>query len=136
MASPGRTGSRSLSDILEVMSEVKTFVAHAPSPTARSKPILTVTSGPDAGRVLKLPPATTVTFGRAETCNYSWPDGSLSRVHAVLAQVAGAYVIKDEGSTNGTFVNDRRIETTARASSSGCTSRCASPSSRKKKKRP
>ena len=96
------------------MSEVKTFVAHAPSPTARSKPILTVTSGPDAGRVLKLPPATTVTFGRAETCNYSWPDGSLSRVHAVLAQVAGAYVIKDEGSTNGTFVNDRRIEKTAR----------------------
>lgn len=96
------------------MSEVKTFVARPPSPTARSKPILTVTSGPDAGRVLKLPPATTVTFGRAETCNYSWPDGSLSRVHAVLAQVAGAYVIKDEGSTNGTFVNDRRIEKTAR----------------------
>lgn len=93
--------------------DVKTFV-HIGGPAARSKPVLTVTSGPDTGRVLTIPPATTVTFGRAETCNYSWPDGSLSRVHAVLAQVAGAYVIKDEGSTNGTFVNDRRIEKTSR----------------------
>jgi diguanylate cyclase (GGDEF)-like protein len=94
--------------------DVKTFISHASAPAARSRPVLTVTAGPDTGRVLTLPPATTVTFGRAETCNYSWPDGSLSRVHAVLAQVAGAYVIKDEGSTNGTFVNDRRIEKTSR----------------------
>jgi diguanylate cyclase (GGDEF)-like protein len=94
--------------------QVKTFIAHAPGPTERSRAVLTVATGPDAGRVLPFVRGTTVSFGRAETCTYFWPDGSLSRVHALLAHVAGAYVIKDEGSTNGTFVNDRRVDRTQR----------------------
>jgi diguanylate cyclase (GGDEF)-like protein len=92
----------------------KTFIAHAPGPAERSRAILSVATGPDAGRVLPIARGQTISFGRADTCTYSWPDGSLSRVHAVIAHVAGAYVIKDEGSTNGTFINDRRLDRTAR----------------------
>ena len=96
--------------------DVKTFVVHGAGPTARSKAVLTITSGPDAGRVLAIPKEAPVTFGRAETCTHNWPDGSLSRLHAQVVYVAGAYVIKDEGSTNGTFVNDQRVQKTARLS--------------------
>jgi diguanylate cyclase (GGDEF)-like protein len=94
--------------------DVKTFILQGAGPLERSKAVLTVTSGPDAGRVLGIPRGAPVTFGRAETCTYSWPDGSLSRTHAMVVHVAGAYVIKDEGSTNGTFVNDERVQKTAR----------------------
>jgi two-component system cell cycle response regulator len=37
-------------------------------------------------------------------------DDSVSRRHASLEQVAGAYILTDRGSTNGTYVNDERIE--------------------------
>jgi len=93
---------------------VKTLIAHAAGPAERSRAILTIATGPDAGRILPIVRGQTMTFGRGETCTYSWPDGSLSRTNAVLACVAGAYMIKDEGSTNGTFVNDRRVDRTQR----------------------
>ena len=35
---------------------------------------------------------------------------AISRVHAAIMQVQGSYVIKDNNSTNGTFVNDRRLQ--------------------------
>lgn len=93
---------------------VETFIVHALGPLARSRAVLTVTSGTDAGRVVAISREAPVTFGRAETCTCAWSDGSLSRLHAQVVFVAGQYVVKDEGSTNGTFVNDERVKNTAR----------------------
>jgi len=59
--------------------------------------------------VLSLP-AGVATFGRAPECTYSFDDESLSREHALVMFGAGEYMIKD-GSTNGSFVNDTRINT-------------------------
>lgn len=92
----------------------ETFIVHGPGPLARSRAVFTVTSGADAGRVVAISREAPVTFGRAETCTCAWSDGSLSRVHAQVVYVAGEYVVKDEGSTNGTFVNDERVAHTAR----------------------
>lgn len=91
------------------MSEVKTFVANASGPAKRSRAVLTALSGADAGRVLPLSLTSQVTFGRDEGCTYSFADGSLSRVHAKIVFVAGEYMLKDEGSTNGSFIDDARV---------------------------
>ena len=70
--------------------------------------VFTVQSGLEAGRVLPVPKGAIVTFGRSPDCTYSFEDASLSREHVHVVRVANDYVLKDTGSTNGTFVNDRR----------------------------
>jgi len=51
-----------------------------------------------------------VTVGRAEDCDLSMLDGSLSRRHATLSRGKdGRYALKDLGSSNGTFVNEKRV---------------------------
>jgi two-component system, cell cycle response regulator len=80
----------------------------APQPGGR-RGVLLVQSGLDAGRVLPIPPDAIVTVGRAAECTFAFDDSSLSREHARIFYAAGAYVLKDNGSTNGSFVNDVRI---------------------------
>jgi two-component system cell cycle response regulator len=91
------------------MTEVKTFVGGSTGPAKRTRAVLTALSGSEAGRVLPLSLKSQVTFGRDETCTYSFADGSLSRVHAQVVFVAGEYMLKDEGSTNGSFIDDQRV---------------------------
>ena len=48
--------------------------------------------------------------GRATSCNIHIPDPEISRQHVrIVAQGANLYAVEDLGSTNGTFVNGRRI---------------------------
>lgn len=47
----------------------------------------------------------TVTIGRSPDCDISFDDANVSRRHAEIRVVLGAYVISDLGSTNGTQVN-------------------------------
>jgi len=86
----------------------KTFVAPV-MPADRNRGVLTMTAGPDIGRVISLAPGESPTFGRSEECAQVFNDGGLSRVHARVVWVAGAHLVEDLGSTNGTFVNDQRI---------------------------
>lgn len=51
-----------------------------------------------------------VTVGRSATSDVVLDDGQTSRVHAVLEQFAGAWVVRDVGSRNGTFVNGRAVD--------------------------
>ena len=52
----------------------------------------------------------TVTVGRADDCDLSVMDGSLSRQHASVSRGKdGRYGVKDLGSTNGSFVNDQKV---------------------------
>lgn len=53
---------------------------------------------------------TVLTFGRDSHSDISLDDPMASRNHAVLRQLGGnKYFLTDMGSTNGTFLNDRRI---------------------------
>ena len=51
----------------------------------------------------------TLEIGRAETCQVRLDDLYASLHHARLSSRDGAWLIEDLGSTNGTYVNDRRL---------------------------
>ena len=48
-------------------------------------------------------------IGRAESCQVRLEDRYASLHHARLTSRDGAWLIEDLGSTNGTYVNDRRV---------------------------
>lgn len=75
----------------------------------RTRPLLTVLTGPEKGAVFSF---TTVeaTIGRSEDAEISIPDLGLSRIHAKISRKPGGYYLEDVGSTNGTFVDDVRID--------------------------
>ena len=50
-----------------------------------------------------------VVIGRAEKCHVVLDDTYVSQVHARIFARNGAYVLEDLGSTNGTYLNQRRI---------------------------
>ncbi|MBL9026127.1 MAG: GGDEF domain-containing protein [Myxococcales bacterium] len=75
----------------------------------RRNGIFTIASGLDTGKVLRLPAGEMVVLGRAPECTYSFDDASLSRQHARVMRVGAEYVIRDDGSRNGTFVNNVRL---------------------------
>ena len=86
---------------------MKTLVAD-PSAVQRSRAVLTVTRGPEVGRVISLIQGE-VTLGRSEECTVWFHDPRLSRVHAQITYAVHEYVLTDRASTNGSYVNDRRV---------------------------
>jgi diguanylate cyclase (GGDEF)-like protein len=51
-----------------------------------------------------------VRIGRDADCELAFPEvRSLSRIHARIRFVGDGFAVEDLGSTNGTFVNDRRV---------------------------
>jgi len=86
----------------------KTHVVDVDPAAMKRIGVFTVTSGVEAGRVLSVPKGEIVSFGRSTECTYPFDDPSLSREHANVVRVGNDYVIKDGGSTNGSFVNDTR----------------------------
>jgi two-component system, cell cycle response regulator len=81
----------------------------------RTRPLLTVLTGPEKGAVFSFATAE-ATIGRSEDAEISIPDMGLSRIHARISRKPGGYYLEDAGSTNGTFVNDGRIEGAVRLS--------------------
>jgi predicted component of type VI protein secretion system len=73
-------------------------------------PALLARSGPLAGRRFELADPEVI-LGR-ENAAITLADEETSRRHAAIRVIAGTVVIEDLGSTNGTFVDGRRIETT------------------------
>lgn len=53
---------------------------------------------------------TVVTMGRHEKCDLMFNSGRISRFHLQVMQSKGTYYVKDLGSTNGTWLNDVRLE--------------------------
>jgi len=74
---------------------------------------LVVTAGPDCGREFLLAPMN-VKIGRQAQSHIQLKDPKVSREHAVLQYYGRkrAFLLKDLGSTNGTFYNNRRITST------------------------
>lgn len=51
-----------------------------------------------------------LSIGRDPSCALELADDSVSRNHASLERIDGQFVLADLGSTNGTYVNEQRIE--------------------------
>jgi FHA domain/zinc-ribbon domain len=49
-------------------------------------------------------------IGRSPDCEIFLDDVTVSRNHAVLIDEGGEFVVEDQGSLNGTFVNRKRID--------------------------
>lgn len=54
-----------------------------------------------------------VTIGRSRHCTVRLDDARASRCHAIIGLEKNEYVLRDENSTNGTFVNGSRIQQVA-----------------------
>ncbi|MGH2593400.1 MAG: FHA domain-containing protein, partial [Anaerolineae bacterium] len=73
----------------------------------------------ESGNAIVFPPKTELTIGRADKLSQEIPDIDLaphggmalgvSRLHARLHRRGSAWVVEDAGSSNGTFLNGRRI---------------------------
>ena len=77
-------------------------------PNRPARPCLVVIAGAELGQRIDLDDDD-IDIGRAETSRFFINSDLVSRHHATIARIAGRYVLKDEGSTNGTFVNDQRV---------------------------
>ncbi|MCC6647195.1 MAG: SpoIIE family protein phosphatase [Polyangiaceae bacterium] len=71
--------------------------------------VFLITSGADTGRVVRVPHGAVVSFGRSHDCTVQLPDEGLSRLHSRCLRLGEAYMLDDNRSTNGTYVNGRRI---------------------------
>jgi hypothetical protein len=83
----------------EIMDELKT---EGPALVVRS-------GGGRAGEHFQLEQER-VTVGRSPECDIFLDDVTVSRRHALVKHSDGGFVIEDQGSLNGTFLNRRRIE--------------------------
>lgn len=92
--------------------ETKVF-ARIKNRSAAPSLALVVTAGPDCGREFLLAPMN-VKIGRQAQSHIQLKDPKVSREHAVLQynEKKRAFLLKDLGSTNGTFYNNRRITST------------------------
>src|SRR5262245_3957507 len=71
---------------------------------------LTMTVGPRAGMSQLLDSEQENRIGRDLECAITLDDPLCSRVHATIEEDGGVWRIRDEGSRNGTFVNDQKID--------------------------
>lgn len=69
---------------------------------------LTRMDGPNAGRVFALSPAQ-LTIGRNPRADLHLPEDGVSRKHARICWIDGAYVLEDLASQNGTFVAGQAV---------------------------
>jgi hypothetical protein len=68
---------------------------------------LVAVKGPATGR--QYPLSDRITLGRDLSSDIQLNDGQVSRKHAVIQRIQDVYVITDQHSTNGTYVNGQRI---------------------------
>lgn len=83
----------------------KSALSHSNPPGNAS---LVCVVGQDQGKVYPITKPRTI-FGRAPQCDVRVDTGLVSRKHAIIAYESGYYVLYDQNSTNGTWVNGQRI---------------------------
>ena len=82
-----------------------------PKPAASSEASkIVITAGPKAGTTIDLP-ATGLVIGRSSSAGLQVTDDYTSSRHAKLSKVDGHWTLEDLGSTNGTLLSGKRVET-------------------------
>lgn len=76
---------------------------------------LTITLGSKAGTSYLLDPKAENRIGRGSECEIELADALMSRVHAILAFSDNRWMIRDDHSRNGSFVNETKIDEAALA---------------------
>ena len=71
------------------------------------QPMLAFEGGPDEGKTVGL--GGTTTLGREPTNDVVVTEPGASRQHAEIVESDDGFRLRDLNSTNGTFVNDRRV---------------------------
>lgn len=87
----------------------------AAEPGPRVEGVLTVLRGPYQGFVFTLDAQDTI-IGRAGDSTIAMPDEGLSRHHAKIRRVDSRFLIEDLSSTNGTYVDGKRLRKEVRLS--------------------
>jgi len=64
--------------------------------------------GPQKGELFTLSPVTII--GTTPDCNIMLHDKFMSSKHAEIKAENGMWILRDSGSTNGTYVNNRRVD--------------------------
>jgi hypothetical protein len=77
--------------------------------TLRENPILAITRGPGTGQLFPLRQEGPTSLGRAKANDIVLADVAISSQHCRIRPEEGRFVLHDLKSTNGTFVNDRRV---------------------------
>jgi pSer/pThr/pTyr-binding forkhead associated (FHA) protein len=84
--------------------------AAAPARASKGKPpSQVVVHDPDAAKPRTVRLSGSAQIGRAEGCAIRLSDTYVSQMHARLFGQDAAWYVEDLGSTNGTFLNDRRV---------------------------
>jgi hypothetical protein len=73
-------------------------------------PALVVRSGGGRSGESFSPQGDRTSSGRSPDCGIFLDDVTVSRKHAVLVQRDGRWLVEDQGSLNGTFVNRKRVD--------------------------
>lgn len=85
-------------------------VRKRPRANAADRHLLVCTEGKAIGQVHRLAEKL-LTVGRAPDSGLHLDEPGVSRRHAQIRHFGGQYILEDEGSANGTFVHDQRVET-------------------------
>lgn len=81
----------------------------APRRQSKDRHLLVRVRGAELGRVTLLSPEL-VRVGRSQDSELFLSDDGVSRRHASLQRVGSSYIVKDEGSANGTFVGGVKVD--------------------------
>jgi len=71
--------------------------------------VLKAKTGSLVGQTFAVPAAGKVVIGRANTCDIQLPANHVSRQHAEVQIAGGKLLVKDLNSSNGTFVNRKKV---------------------------
>jgi len=74
--------------------------------------VLTITTGRQAGDTCEVGWGDFVTIGRSEASRLQVVEDGVSRKHCIIENKGNRVVLRDEGSSNGTFVNGERTDAT------------------------
>jgi len=94
-------------DITEADEEDTGVIEAKKEPEIKAR--LTCTTGPHTGEVLQLRSGITTLGRSSDNVFVLSQDKEISRHHAIILQESGRFVVQDQNSLNGTFVNDEQI---------------------------
>lgn len=86
-----------------------TLLSIQPRSHPAARPSLIVISGPGMGQHIQLQDEN-VDIGRSTECAFCIDSEKISRRHANVVRAAGQFVVMDLNSTNGTFLNEQRVQ--------------------------